>query len=1238
MRESYVLKIILLIACLLLGNLTQAQTTYGSTGTYGLRLVSPTYTGSAIQVRRSCDNATKDIGFSCGALNTAALNAFVGASNPVSVISTAPAASFALRKLTCGLATNLINVRRSSDNLTKDIGFIALGDLDTTALKTFVLASSPLNVVSAASAAAYSLRKLKTAYAGKAINVRRSSDNTTSDIGFTALGDLDTATLKTFVGAGNGFVTEWYDQSGNGNNAVQATTTSQPEIVIAGVVNRQNGMPAMVFSTALASYLTIPYAAATMNFSSASTCNAVLARTAAAGNTCDAVFCQQYTGGNISMALSWNSLPAPGTTLAYGFYPGGWQNAELATDVALNTNNIITGTILSGAANTTAINLYQNGTLQTAMANQTTLGAQSGLGFNIGKRWDLANYAPMNCQEIIVFASVLSTTDRQYLELSQSLYYAISGGPSYVTTFPAGTPSAFVTEWYDQSGNGRNVTQATTANQPRILNAGVIDRQNGLPAMRYIGTSNMYLAMPQTSVFALADSYVIGSADVATNASSWWGAYRTGGNTGGANRSLANGESPTISGFSLWSDWGGYAVDSVYVDQITSNTTIASRHNLTSATLSQVTTRQLAPVAAATYASTGISFGGDAQSTYGALTGYLNELVFFSTALSQTDKAYMQWSQASYYGISGVTVATLPAAAPSGYITKWYDQSGNGNNLLQATNANQPKIVNTGTINLQGSLPTVPLDGVNYYMSQTTMSIANPYSLNAITTRTANGGNGGSQRLISMSATLDDVGYFGVLNGAYQTSVGNGTTWNDVTANTAATTTVALNTQTILSAAIATGATGLSPFINGTAQATKNGTAATATGFVVGATYAGNTNELWTGNISEVNIFPIALNTTRRTLLETNQGAYFGLTPSNSKYTPASGYNLFVSGIGRTNATDSVADSRVSIGMGIITNTTVTDFLKDNGDYITIGTTCPTAAVSTSLNMPTGATAGYERWSNDWYLNKTDINTNGGNVQLFFDFSDYGVAGVPVTASNYQLWGRANTASNFTVVPTTGVSISGDRVVFTLNATSLGTTGYYTIGTVDYQNSPLPIELLSFMAVPDGDKVDVAWETITETNNAYFTIEKSKDGINFTKVIDVPGAGNSTNYKNYAEVDYQPYEGTSYYRLKQTDKNGAYKYFTMVPVNFTAQKNITVYPNPITNTTNFNVKVNGYPNQQVIVVLRDVQGREFVSKVLLTVEGNEVFMVEETKLLPPGAYIITATSNDKIYNYKVIVR
>jgi hypothetical protein len=105
-----------------------------------------------------------------------------------------------------------------------------------------------LDVYSGA-AAAYSLRKLRTAYTGSAIRVRRTNLDE-ADIGFTSSGELDTTALLAFTGTGaldNGFVTTWYDQSGNSRNATQATALNQPQIVSSGSVIVQNGKPTVDF-------------------------------------------------------------------------------------------------------------------------------------------------------------------------------------------------------------------------------------------------------------------------------------------------------------------------------------------------------------------------------------------------------------------------------------------------------------------------------------------------------------------------------------------------------------------------------------------------------------------------------------------------------------------------------------------------------------------------------------------------------------------------------------------------------------------------------------------------------------------------------------------------------------------------------------------------------------------------------------------------------------------------------
>lgn len=84
-------------------------------------------------------------------------------------------------------------------------------------------------------AAAYGLRRLRSAYVGPVVRVRRSSDNAESDIGLDGSGEFDSATYSAFVGGGTGFVRWWYDQTGNGKDAGQATTANQPTLRLSAI-------------------------------------------------------------------------------------------------------------------------------------------------------------------------------------------------------------------------------------------------------------------------------------------------------------------------------------------------------------------------------------------------------------------------------------------------------------------------------------------------------------------------------------------------------------------------------------------------------------------------------------------------------------------------------------------------------------------------------------------------------------------------------------------------------------------------------------------------------------------------------------------------------------------------------------------------------------------------------------------------------------------------------------------
>jgi hypothetical protein len=104
-----------------------------------------------------------------------------------------------------------------------------------------------LDNISKSPTVAYSVRKLSKTYHGFCLRVRRSSDNASLDIGFDTNGELDTATMLAFVGSANGFVSIWYDQSGNQKNLTQVTQIYQPKIINTGALIASNGKPFIGF-------------------------------------------------------------------------------------------------------------------------------------------------------------------------------------------------------------------------------------------------------------------------------------------------------------------------------------------------------------------------------------------------------------------------------------------------------------------------------------------------------------------------------------------------------------------------------------------------------------------------------------------------------------------------------------------------------------------------------------------------------------------------------------------------------------------------------------------------------------------------------------------------------------------------------------------------------------------------------------------------------------------------------
>jgi hypothetical protein len=262
-------------------------------------------------------------------------------------------------------------------------------------------------------AAAYSVRKLRTAYTGNAIRVRRSSDNAEQNIGFTALGNLDTSALTSFCGSGNGFVTTWYDQSGNANNATQTTASNQPKVVSSGSVILENGKPSVEFDN-------------TNNFMNTSSFPSL-------SNASYFIVSKLNIGtgiGDFSYIFSTAGSSAPIQSLAKRENTGSDANKRYVYDgTSVNTDgvNSLNQELASLFFPTSSpyLNLYINNSSQTFNSTPSTSLSPLNKYITIG-RFDggTTHYMDGKAQEFIVYASDESS-NRTGIQTNINSYYAI---------------------------------------------------------------------------------------------------------------------------------------------------------------------------------------------------------------------------------------------------------------------------------------------------------------------------------------------------------------------------------------------------------------------------------------------------------------------------------------------------------------------------------------------------------------------------------------------------------------------------------------------------------------------------------------------------------------------------------------------------------------------------------------------------------------------------------------------
>lgn len=182
----------------------------------------------------------------------------------------------------------------------------------------------------------------------------------------------------------------------------------------------------------------------------------------------------------------------------------------------------------------------------------------------------------------------------------------------------------------------------------------------------------------------------------------------------------------------------------------------------------------------------------------------------------------------------------------------------------------------------------------------------------------------------------------------------------------------------------------------------------------------------------------------------------------------------------------------------------------------------------------------------------------------------------------------------------------------------------------------LPIELIYFKAKPDDYGVLLEWSSAVEINNDYYTIERSYNGIDFEFVEYLDGAGNSKETLVYKVVDQPKSFGVIYYRLTQTDFDGAYEQFPLISANFNilSDTNIKVYPTLLSKGERINIVASFGTIQQISLKLIDVHGARYDVKGL-QINSQITF---STDGLPAGIYVLRGSVNGITISKRLIIR
>lgn len=403
---------------------------------------------------------------------------------------------------------------------------------------------------------------------------------------------------------------------------------------------------------------------------------------------------------------------------------------------------------------------------------------------------------------------------------------------------------------------------------------------------------------------------------------------------------------------------------------------------------------------------------------------------------------------------------------------------------------------------------------------------------------------------------------------------------------------------------------------------------------VVGATHDGD-NRAFGGYIAEIIIYRKALGAAEKIIVDNYLSAKYNLPlSSNDVYVqddPINGnFDHDVAGIGRLSSTDFNSDAQ---GSGIVRINNPIDL--DDDEFLLWGHNLGVAQAVNFSDVPPSVEARFERVWRVSEQSTSNVPVDVGAVDLQFDLSNLG----SIVTSDLRLLIDSDNDGDFSdETPIAAADSLGDNIYRFSAVSDLSDGSRFTIATTNSNQTPLPITLIKFeVASSSSQAVELNWETATEINNHYFTVERSEDASNWTAIKEISGAGNSQKKQRYRMVDPNPIQGVSYYRLKQTDFDGEFEYFKEVSVIVKKKHGeLLIFPNPTESNREIMVRCNFCEND-ILVELRKVDGKMVFSKLVGNLNENQEFKVSIDQQIKAGFYLISVSSGEQTVNQKLLI-